>query len=59
MTADSASSDKSLGLGLVFGVVAAAAALSMFVTGQLTSAYGFVGAVLVAGLAVAALHVYE
>ena len=63
-------SDKSLGLSITFGVVAALATLGMLATSylyalngshqmQLYSGYAFAAAVVAGGLAVAVLHIFE
>lgn len=54
-----AASDKRIGFGLLFGLLAAGGALVTFVLpGGIAGAWGFATAVAAAMLAVVALHVY-
>jgi len=53
-------SDKSLGLGLVFGIVAIIGALVMFIASdQLTTGWGFALAMIAGSIAVAAIHIFS
>jgi hypothetical protein len=60
--AGTASTDKELGLGLLFGVVALVGALLMYVAAvghdQVLSGWGFAAAMVAGGLAVLAIHLY-
>ena len=53
--------DKSLGLGLLFGLLGVAGAVVMYVAAadQLTAGWGFALAMLFGGLSVAAIHVFS
>lgn len=52
-------SDKGLGLGMLFGLLAAGGALGMVaVPGGLVSAWGFAAAVLAGVVLVVAVHIY-
>jgi hypothetical protein len=58
-TGTSQETDMGIGVGLVLGVLAAAAAAYTFVApGQFESALGFAGAVTFSALCVAAFHVW-
>ena len=54
-------SDKSLGLGLVFGMLAAVGALVMFVESadHLLAGWGFALAMLAGSVAIAAIHIFS
>lgn len=59
MTTGSVTSDKSLGIGLAFGVLTLAAAVYTFAAPtQFGTALGFGAAVTLAVLAIAGIHVY-
>lgn len=53
-------SDKGIGLGVLFSLLAIGGALVMLAgPGQLTKAWGFAAAMTAASLAVVALHAYD
>lgn len=54
-------SDKSLGLGLVFGMIAAVGALVMFVesANNLLAGWGFALAVIAGSIAIASIHIFS
>ncbi|WP_136716056.1 DUF7525 family protein [Halorientalis salina] len=53
--------DKSLGLGLVFGTIAVVGAVVMYVASadQLTAGWGFALAVIAGSIAIAAIHLFS
>lgn len=61
MVATEAQSDKATGLGFVFGALAVAGAVVMYVAAsqQVLAGWGFALAVLAGSLAVAAIHVFS
>ncbi len=54
-------SDKSLGLGLVFGIVAIIGALVMYIASadQLTTGWGFALAMIAGSIAIAVIHIFS
>lgn len=59
MATGTATTDKGVGMGLVFGILTLAAAVYTFAAPtQLGTAIGFAGAVTFAILCIASLHVY-
>jgi hypothetical protein len=56
-------SDRGVGLGMLFGIVAVGGAFALLVTSlqgqQVLSGWGFAAAMVAAALAVVAVHVYE
>ena len=61
MTEAGLQTDKSLGLGLVFGIVAVLGALVMYIAAadQLTAGWGFALAMIAASIAVAVIHIFS